>query len=741
MIPWAPPSRCTPLDGRTGERVVPHSSKPDVHAGEQLTRGKVGRFGTGSAGLIVRKTGGQGRYVLTCGHVLGKSPPDGTSAEFNLVYSPELSKCCGYECSNPIGSVVPGTLPKVKSDSIQNMIKIGQVNFAVDAALVELDPKTEATNDVPKIGRISRVRDLISEWSLSSAQPTAGDLPPERQIAVRKYGAKTGLTTGKIMALREVPIKEESGNGQITGQAWLFEVQVVASAGQQSVHEYMLDMARHLAEDPTSTPNSIAARFAGSGLTVTLGGSADSPTLVVKGAQFSQPGDSGAPVVDGDGKVVGILTSGVRQDIFVVGQHDAVEILTGQSHVLFLDPVFRFLQVELLPPALSSAGRPVAVPGMPITRTRPVDWSAVRTAWAAVEGSELGARLGALVRRHMHEVRHLVHHNRRVMVTWHRCKGPAFVNIALNTADQPRWPLPAEVDGVTPLQALHAMRDVLLAEGSASLRADIAEHQERVLDLAGRTTSILDLLLEPAPATPPAAVRIVNSRGVPGVAGALVRDPRGVTYLLASHHVVFGAGAEEGDPVWALPPSADLVDPVDRAEPALLGRARRGHLGLVESAGRDCFVDGALIELDLVAEQPAWLRDTLAGAWPTAAGRAEPGTAVHKRGAATGLTQGTVLDVAYPDRPFIDGREWTAPGQLLVASRDPGRAFSAPGDSGAPLLDDRGHLLGLLWGATAAGDGVACPAEPLLHHLGVDAVGALRTGAAAQDAPRPEESV
>ncbi|MFJ8628866.1 hypothetical protein ACIRD3_39295 [Kitasatospora sp. NPDC093550] len=718
---------------------MPHSSKPDVRAGEQLTRGKVGLFGTGSAGLIVRKTGGQGRYVLTCGHVLGMRGLDDAPKESKQVYSPELSTCCGSECSNPIGTVVPETLPRLRTESIQNMIKIGQVNFAVDAALVDLDLKTEATNDVPKIGKISAVRDLVSEFSLSSAQPTAGDLPPERQIAVRKYGAKTGLTTGKIMALRQVPIAEASGGGQITGQAWLFEVQVVALAGQQSVQEYKLDMARYLVDDPTSTPNSIAAKLAAdSGLVVKPGGSASSPTLVVKGAQFSQPGDSGAPVVDGGGKIVGILTSGIKREIFVVGQTEPVEILIGRSHVLFIDPVLRLLQVEPLPPALTSAGRAVAVPGMPITRERPVDWPAVRTAWAAVEGSELGARLGALVRRHMHEVRHLVHHNRRVMVTWHRCKGPAFVNIALNTADQPRWPLPAAVDGVTPLQALQAMRDVLLAEGSASLRADIAEHQERVLDLAGRTTSILDLLQEPAPATPPAAVRVVNSRGVPGVAGALVRDPRGVTYLLASHHVVFGAGAEEGDPVWALPPS---IDPDDVAEPVLLGRARHGHLGLVEFAGRDCFVDGGLIELDDAADRPAWLRDTLAGAWPTAAGRAEPGVAVHKRGAATGLTQGTVLDVAYPDRPFIDGREWTAPGQLLVASRDPSRAFSAPGDSGAPLLDDRGNLLGLLWGATAAGDGVACPAEPLLHHLGVDPVGALRPGGATQDAPRPEESV
>ncbi|MFF2949748.1 hypothetical protein ACFVVU_00125 [Kitasatospora sp. NPDC057965] len=704
-----------------------------------MTRGKAGALDTGSAGLIVRRTGGAGRYVLTCGHVLGLAPGDTTAPDVNLVYSPELSTCCGFECSKPIGNVVGGTMLQLVSKAIQNKITIGRVDFAVDAALVELGSDAAASNDVPKIGKISGVRDLVSEWSLSAAEPTDGPLPAARQIAVRKYGAKTGLTAGTIAALRKVPIKEKVGDAVVDGQAWLFEVQVAASAGQ-SVHEYKLDMNRYKTDDPTSTPASIAADLSGPGVDAMPGGSTDTPTVVVKSAQFSEPGDSGAPIVDSNGKVVGLLTSGVTKQIYVVGQSAPVDILTGLSHCLFIDPVFRLRQVELLPAALSSAGRPVAAPGTAITRARPVDWSAVRSAWAAVEGSELGARLGALVRRHMHEVRRLVHHNRRVMVTWHRCKGPAFVNHALNTADQPRWPLPTVIDGVSPLQALLAMRDVLLAEGSASLRADIAAHQDRVLDLAGRTTSLLDLL-ELADSTPPAAVRIVNARGVPGVAGVLVRDSRGVTYLLASHHVVYGAGAEEGDIVWALPLSADPADPAGPVEPAPLGRARRGHLGLVEFAGEACYVDGALVELDDAPNRPAWLRDALAGAWPTAAGRAEPGAAAHKRGAATGLTRGTVLDVAYPDRPFIDGREWTAPGQLLVASRDPSRAFSAPGDSGAPLLDDRGRVLGLLWGATAAGDGVACPAEPLLNRLGVDPVGALPPGAAAQDAPRREEPV
>ncbi|GGU12217.1 hypothetical protein [Streptomyces lateritius] len=727
-----------------GRRAVPHSSSPSVDAGKQVTRGKHGQYDHGTAGLIVREAGGQGRYVLTCAHVLG--PPvilQGTP-DADLVFSPELSTCCGAECNNPIGTVVPRTLQPLNDKAIQSKATIGQVHFAVDASLIRLDAKTNASNDVPKIGKLTGVRDLIAEWSLSAAEPSETDLPADRQIPVQKYGAKTQHTHGRITALKRVQIKEFVGSQVVLGQAWVFEVEAVTTAGQeQPVTEYKLDMERYKTQDPSITPEKIRDQFTNSGLTVTVGGSTGSPTLVVRGAKFSQRGDSGAPIVDDSRKVVGILTNGVLQPILVKGQTAPEEILTGRSQGVFIAAALKHLNVELLLPGQGTAGRAVAVPGMPIVRggERPVDWSAVHAAWAALESSDAGRQLGSLVRRHMDEVRRLVHHNRRVMVTWHRHQGPAFVNTALRNAEHPMWPLPVAIDGVRPVDALRAMRDVLLAEGSAALRADIAAHQQHVLDLAQRTTSLHTLLDLPdlpnlphlPDPVPPPGVRIVNAQGVPGVAGALVRDSRGRLCLLASHHVVLGGGARAGDVVWALPPSAG-GDDAGPAEPVPLGHARPGHLGRVRFDDEDFFVDGALIELGGTRNQPDWLRDALARGWPTAVARPEPGDGVCKHGPATGLTEGTLLDVAYPDRPLIDGREWTAPGQLLVGSRDPVLAFSAPGDSGAALLDEQLRIVGLLWGATANGDGVACPVEPLLQHLDVTLV----AGTTPADADRSE---
>ncbi|MET8863810.1 hypothetical protein ABZW11_12705 [Nonomuraea sp. NPDC004580] len=692
-----------------------------------MTRGKLGHFDQGTAGLIVRKPGASGRYMLTCAHVLGMAPTPEAADDTKIVYSPELSKCCEIECNNPIGTVVRETLDQLMDKSIQAKVRIGQVDFAVDAALVELAAKTDASNELPKIGMIAGVRDLIAEWTLSASEPSpdcAVSLPVERHIAVQKYGAKTQFSRGRIVALKRVPIKEVGGDGQ----AWVFEVEVVPPPAQEPVTEYRLDMERYLTADPTSTPQKIKAHFDQSGLTVTVGGTAAEPTLIVRGKHFSEPGDSGTPIVDDDRKVVGILAQGLKQIILVKGMSAPVEILTGRSQGIFVGAAFKHLNVELAPPGVTTAGAAVAVPGMAIRRGgRPLDWSAVHAAWTSLERSELGERLGRVIRRHVTEVRELVHHNRRVMVTWHRRKGPAYVNAVLRGAERPDRPLPAEIDGVSPVETLTAMRDVLMREGSEGLRADLAAHGEYILDLLRRATSPDGTLSLPGLMGPP-AVRIVNARGVPGVASVLVRDAEGALHLLTGHHVLHGCGAQAGDVVWALPSDGD--------EPVRLGQAGHGHLGTVKHDGEEYFVDAALIRLDDVRNLPGWLRLALAGPWPVEVARPEPKALVCKHGPGTGRTDGVLLDVAYPDRPFIDGREFRAPGQLLVGPRDPGRVFSTSGDSGAALLDGQRRLVGLLWGTTAGGDGVACPIAPVLDRLGVTPAGSAEpAGAGREESP------
>ena len=219
----------------------------------------------------------------------------------------------------------------------------------------------------------------------------------------------------------------------------------------------------------------------------------------------------------------------------------------------------------------------------------------------------------------------------------------------------------------------------------------------------------------------PQLLIIASARGIPGVAGTLVRDRAGAVCLIANHHVVFGGGAAAGDPVWGIP-----GDTAGDGGAVCLGLARSGMICRVTYEREACFVDCALIELRRDARFPAWLHSVIfSGAWPSRVARAASGMPVMKNGPTTGLTEGVVVDAAYSDAPFIEGREWTATGQLLVDSRDPELNFSGQGDSGSALLNAEGCIVGLVWGASMHGQGIACPIEPVLDCLSVSLIAAM----------------
>jgi hypothetical protein len=211
------------------------------------------------------------------------------------------------------------------------------------------------------------------------------------------------------------------------------------------------------------------------------------------------------------------------------------------------------------------------------------------------------------------------------------------------------------------------------------------------------------------------SLRIASAQGIPGTAGPLVTNTEGRRFLLANHHVVFGGGGRVNDAVWALPEETDDL----RGGAVCVGRAAPGVIGRVPREDPSCFVDCALIALDDDRDHPAWLRSALSAMQPGGCASPVPGMRVSKCGAATGPTSGLIVDVAYADHPCIDGQWWSAPGQLLIDSAEMKLNFSAPGDSGAAVLDERRRIVGLLWGSNANGQGIACPIDPVLECLGV----------------------
>lgn len=197
------------------------------------------------------------------------------------------------------------------------------------------------------------------------------------------------------------------------------------------------------------------------------------------------------------------------------------------------------------------------------------------------------------------------------------------------------------------------------------------------------------------------SVRIINARGIPGTLagiGRTIRQRRPV--FLTSCHVLFGAGAARHDPVWQ----------VHAAGPSHLGHALHGKRGIVRWRGADYFVDCAIGTLDASIELAMSHAPAIPGC----------GDRVWKSGAAGGATSGVIVDVDYCGG--TDGHA-RAPRQLLIRSSDPGRPFVQEGDSGALVWNQDGAPVGLLWGATVAAEGVACPIGAVLQALSIELCG------------------
>jgi hypothetical protein len=213
---------------------------------------------------------------------------------------------------------------------------------------------------------------------------------------------------------------------------------------------------------------------------------------------------------------------------------------------------------------------------------------------------------------------------------------------------------------------------------------------------------------------------LANGRGVPGTLGALaVCRHDGALVILTSHHVLFGAGAGRGEPVWL------TADPSGTPMFRRAGVSLYGRLGTVRHAGSAVQLDCALATVE---EGPGPDRGwRLAAEAATGRQAPRPGTTVTIEGGASGSSWGVVVQA---------GSDRAGPGQFLVRSSRPGIPFSVPGDSGAVVRDADGVAIGLLWGATPSGESIVTPIGAVLDVLGIRLARLVRSDRPA-DEPEP----
>jgi hypothetical protein len=124
-------------------------------------------------------------------------------------------------------------------------------------------------------------------------------------------------------------------------------------------------------------------------------------------------------------------------------------------------------------------------------RPPPDDFPELRRKLLAIER---GRALMDLVDRHRDEVQRLVNRCRRVTVTWHRHRGPAFLNRAAQNAHDRMIKIPPAIEGVTQHALMCSMAEVLSEYGSADLRDAITRHRDDLLPLAGTFDDLHELV-------------------------------------------------------------------------------------------------------------------------------------------------------------------------------------------------------------------------------------------------------
>lgn len=200
-----------------------------------------------------------------------------------------------------------------------------------------------------------------------------------------------------------------------------------------------------------------------------------------------------------------------------------------------------------------------------------------------------------------------------------------------------------------------------------------------------------------------AGARIANACGSVGTIGcvAWTRDTR-APVILTAQHVLFGAGARAGEP-WS------LLDVAIRG-----GRTRHGRRGVVRHQGADTYVDCAIADIDPRWQSGAPPVTERAGPVPA------PGDTVVVRGPTLPMTRGTVIATDHAEVVRVAGVDVEVCGQIAIRASARGRPVTTAGDSGAALLNERGEIVGLVWGFAANGAALACPIAPVLWVLNLE---------------------
>ncbi|MQA95424.1 MAG: trypsin-like serine protease [Streptosporangiales bacterium] len=400
-----------------------------------LTGGGYGTFGC----VLLHKTDPGKIYVLTNWHVVtadgGKvQPVKGTTRAGQSEARSSATKCC----SHMIGTLVAGGRDTVR-----------------DAALIQLDAGIEYKKEIIGIGTVTGTHTV----TVAEATPL--------NYAVRKRGARTRLTGGIVEAVGTTHTTKD-GLTRTNVMVTKPNLNIAVKAGDPLYFNDRGDSGSVLVNDK------------GEAVTLHYGGSFVAALKMNK--SLSLPIEQMLGLFDTQDHVpVQMATATTLGVVFPVP--GATTVALPQELVPALTGAPAGEEVRVPVEAAWLPGVPLPTPELLTGLERQLDESAA------------GRSLITLWLRHHEELIGLIDGHRRVALVWHRCGGPALLQMFVRMVHTPALRMPETINGRPLSESLNRICDTFAAYATPPLRDDLLKARGLLPDLAGLSfPQILDAL-------------------------------------------------------------------------------------------------------------------------------------------------------------------------------------------------------------------------------------------------------
>lgn len=439
-----------------------------------------GKEGTATLGCFAIRKGQPDKIVfLSNAHVIfGDKVMNPPTMKGSLdVGQPKVSCCWCTKCK-VIGSAQLNEAGKTLNNPVvvktTNGIAGTFTGYETDCALVDFRKNRNFTNDIEGIGMIT-------------GTPPAGSLGVNAWDPVEMVGSESGYVKGRVMNFKSISSYVSGGSGNISSL-------LMPMPAPPKPPERPFQVINDLWILPEPHPND--------------------PTIPVG---FGEDGDSGAVVVNQAKQVIGLLhsilplTTNSRNEINNIWLQPSNTIQAIPDYVKAIgqvgpiQKVLDALDIEIpgnLAGTKTSYGKTIIVPSNDGRETVEID----EQLWLSKKADELNGKLISIpigkeisdkVNQHRQEIYQLINHDRKVTVTWHRCKGPAFVAHILRNVKDPKFRMPIEIEGISRELLIKRMAKVLSEHGSKALANDIHIAYYAVIDHINdfdTTDELLELL-------------------------------------------------------------------------------------------------------------------------------------------------------------------------------------------------------------------------------------------------------